>query len=37
LRLSYTVDWSKDIAQALKLLSQALQDESRVIGVQLTP
>jgi DNA-binding transcriptional MocR family regulator len=28
LRLSYTIDWSKDITQALKMLTQAIQDES---------
>ncbi|MCU1719020.1 PLP-dependent aminotransferase family protein [Pseudomonas sp. 5P_3.1_Bac2] len=27
LRLSYTIDWSKDIAQALKLLAQAIDEE----------
>ncbi|WP_338526810.1 PLP-dependent aminotransferase family protein [Pseudomonas batumici] len=29
LRLSYTVDWSKDIAQALKILVQAIADEDQ--------
>ncbi|WP_285419515.1 PLP-dependent aminotransferase family protein [Pseudomonas sp. efr-133-TYG-5] len=28
LRLSYTIDWSKDITHALKMLTQAIQDES---------
>jgi hypothetical protein len=26
-RLSYTLDWSKDIAQALKSLAQAIGEE----------
>lgn len=37
LRLSYTLDWSKDIAHALKMLTQAIHDESAVSAAQSTP
>lgn len=37
LRLSYTIDWSKDITHALKMLTQAIQDEGSMAGAQLMP